>query len=54
MLQYHFEVSNCHAKENKLLKSEVKSLRNEALASAKDTEKDDKAKMEHLQKKLTK
>ncbi len=50
MLQYqHFEVSDCHAKENKLLKSEVKSLRSKALASAKDTEIDDKAKMEDIQ-----
>jgi hypothetical protein len=44
MLQYHFKVSNCHAKENKLLKSKVESLRSKALASAKDTEMDDKAK----------
>jgi hypothetical protein len=49
MLQYHFEVSNCNAKENNLLKSEVESLRGKALASAKDTEMDDKAKMEDIQ-----
>jgi hypothetical protein len=49
MLQYHFKVSNCHAEENKLLKSEVKYLRSKALASTKDTEMDDKAKTEDIQ-----
>jgi hypothetical protein len=49
MLQYHVKVSNCHAKENKLLKSEVESLRNKAWASAKDTEMDIKAMMEDIQ-----
>jgi hypothetical protein len=46
LLQYHFGVSNCHAEEIKLLKSEIKSLNSKALASTKDTEMEDKANME--------
>jgi hypothetical protein len=49
MLQFHFSLSNCHAEGYELLKSEVEALKSKALASAKDTEMEDKPEMEDTQ-----